>query len=85
FTAMVMNYTGRIGTIILIIAMLFAAILLFELIGLINEKHQFIYVLFGADLKVIFLGRVIRNMIQIPIQIMVVYSFIKTLEARKVF
>ncbi|MGU7598350.1 undecaprenyl/decaprenyl-phosphate alpha-N-acetylglucosaminyl 1-phosphate transferase, partial [Enterococcus faecalis] len=42
FTAMVMNYTGRIGTIILIIAMLFAAILLFELIGLINEKHQFI-------------------------------------------
>ena len=42
-------------------------------------------VLFGADFKVIFLGRVIRNMIQIPIQIMVVYSFIKTLEARKVF
>lgn len=42
FTAMVMNYTGRIGTIVLIIAMLFAAILLFELIGLINEKHQFI-------------------------------------------
>ena len=32
-----------------------------------------------------FLGRFIRNMIQIPIQIMVVYSFIKTLEARKVF
>ncbi|HAP6936976.1 TPA: folate family ECF transporter S component, partial [Enterococcus faecium] len=42
-------------------------------------------VLFGADFKVIFLGRFIRNMIQIPIQIMVVYSFIKTLEARKVF
>ncbi len=42
-------------------------------------------VLFGADFKVIFLGRVIRNMIQIPIQITVVYSFIKALEARKVF
>ena len=42
-------------------------------------------VLFGADFKVIFLGRFIRNMIRIPIQIMVVYSFIKTLEARKVF
>lgn len=42
-------------------------------------------VLFGADFKVIFLGRVIRNMIQIPIQVTVVYSFIKALEARKVF
>ncbi|EGP5370387.1 folate family ECF transporter S component [Enterococcus faecium] len=42
-------------------------------------------VLFGADFKVIFLGRVIRNMIQNPIQITVVYSFIKALEARKVF
>lgn len=42
-------------------------------------------VLFGADFKVIFLGRLIRNMIQIPIQITVVYSFIKALEARKVF
>ena len=42
-------------------------------------------VLFGADFKVIFLGRVIRNMIQIPIQVTVVYSFIKALEARKMF
>ena len=38
FTAMIMNYTGELGTIVLIISMLFAAILLFELIGLINEK-----------------------------------------------
>ena len=42
FTAMIMNYTGHFGSIILIISMLFAAILLFELIGLINEKHQYI-------------------------------------------
>ncbi len=42
-------------------------------------------VLFGADFKVIFLGRVIRNMFQIPIQVAVIYSFIKALEARKVF
>ncbi|OJG79212.1 UDP-N-acetylglucosamine:undecaprenyl-P N-acetylglucosaminyl 1-P transferase [Enterococcus ratti] len=42
FTAMIMNYTGYIGSIVLIISMLFAAILLFELIGLINEKHQYI-------------------------------------------
>ena len=42
FTAMIMNYTGELGTIVLIISMLFAAILLFELIGLINEKHQYI-------------------------------------------
>ncbi|MGG5358090.1 MULTISPECIES: MraY family glycosyltransferase [unclassified Enterococcus] len=42
FTAMIMNYTGVIGTIVLVIAMLFAVILLFELIGLISEKHQVI-------------------------------------------
>lgn len=42
FTAMIMNYMGRLGSIVLILAMLFAAILLFELIGLINENHQFI-------------------------------------------
>ncbi|MBA0948727.1 undecaprenyl/decaprenyl-phosphate alpha-N-acetylglucosaminyl 1-phosphate transferase, partial [Enterococcus gallinarum] len=42
FTAMIMNYTGRLGSIVLIVSMLFAAILLFELIGLINEKHQYI-------------------------------------------
>ena len=42
FTAMIMNYTGELGTIVLILSMLFAAILLFELIGLINEKHQYI-------------------------------------------
>lgn len=42
FTAMIMNYTGVIGTIVLVIAMLFAVVLLFELIGLIGEKHQVI-------------------------------------------
>ncbi|AZP92403.1 MraY family glycosyltransferase [Enterococcus mundtii] len=42
FTAMIMNYTGSLGTIALFLVMLFAAILLFELIGLINEKYQFI-------------------------------------------
>jgi len=42
FTAMIMNYTGNLGTIALFLVMLFAAILLFELIGLINEKYQFI-------------------------------------------
>jgi UDP-GlcNAc:undecaprenyl-phosphate GlcNAc-1-phosphate transferase len=42
FTAMIMNYTGLIGTIVLVIAMLFAVVLLFELIGLIGEKHQVI-------------------------------------------
>lgn len=42
FTAMIMNYTGSFGTIALFLVMLFAAILLFELIGLINEKYQFI-------------------------------------------
>ncbi|EPH99609.1 glycosyltransferase, group 4 family [Enterococcus faecalis 13-SD-W-01] len=42
FTAMIMNYTGVIGTIVLVIAMLFAVVLLFELIGLISEKHQVI-------------------------------------------
>ncbi|GMB98871.1 hypothetical protein K2D_19150 [Enterococcus hirae] len=33
---------GGVGVFILIVSMLFAAILLFELIGLINEKHQYI-------------------------------------------
>lgn len=42
FTAMVMHYTGLLGTAFLIFAMLFAFILLLELIGLISEKHQII-------------------------------------------
>lgn len=42
FTAMIMNYAGQVGTIVLVLVMLFAIILLLELIGLIGEKHQFI-------------------------------------------
>ncbi|MGK0550622.1 folate family ECF transporter S component [Enterococcus faecalis] len=42
-------------------------------------------ILFGADLKVILLGRIIRNLIQIPIQIAGIFYFIRALELRKVF
>lgn len=44
-----------------------------------------ISVLFGADFKVIFIGRVIRNIIQIPIQVICIFYFIQTLEKRNVF
>ncbi|MEO1773022.1 MraY family glycosyltransferase [Candidatus Enterococcus ferrettii] len=42
FTALLINYTSRIGTIVLIIAMGFALTFLLELIGLISEKYSFI-------------------------------------------
>ncbi len=42
FTALLLNYTSRVGTIVLIIAMVFALTFLLELIGLIPEKYGII-------------------------------------------
>lgn len=42
FTALLLNYTSRVGTIVLIIAMIFALTFLLELIGLIPEKYGII-------------------------------------------
>lgn len=42
FTALLLNYAGHFGKIVLIIAMLFAFTFLLELIGLISEKYSFI-------------------------------------------
>lgn len=44
-----------------------------------------ISVLFGTDFKIIFLGRIIRNIIQIPIQVAGIFYFIKALEKRNIF
>lgn len=42
FTALLLNYTSKVGTIVLIIAMIFALTFLLELIGLIPEKYGII-------------------------------------------
>lgn len=42
FTALLLNYTSRLGTIVLIVAMVFALTFLLELIGLISEKYSLI-------------------------------------------
>lgn len=42
FSALLLNYTSRVGTIVLIVAMTFALTFLLELIGLISEKYSFI-------------------------------------------
>lgn len=44
-----------------------------------------ISILFGTDFRVIFAGRVVRNLFQIPVQIVGVYYFIKALEKRNIF
>ncbi|WP_429976205.1 folate family ECF transporter S component [Enterococcus sp. DIV0086] len=41
--------------------------------------------LFGTDFKVIFIGRIARNALQTPIQIVGIYYFIKALEKRNIF
>ncbi|MEG1503510.1 MAG: MraY family glycosyltransferase [Enterococcus sp.] len=42
FTALLINYTSQLGTVVLIVAMVFAFTFLLELIGLISEKYSFI-------------------------------------------
>ncbi|GCF93939.1 undecaprenyl-phosphate alpha-N-acetylglucosaminyl 1-phosphate transferase [Enterococcus florum] len=42
FTALLINYTSRIGTVVLVLTMGFALTFLLELIGLISEKYKFI-------------------------------------------
>ncbi|MGK0605184.1 folate family ECF transporter S component [Enterococcus gilvus] len=42
-------------------------------------------VLFGTNFTVVFFGRLIRNIFQIPIQSIAIFHFIKALECRRVF
>lgn len=44
-----------------------------------------ISILFGTNFKVLLLGRLVRVLIQIPLQVIAIFYFIKALEKRHVF